>query len=166
MFVPDLSKFQLLRNNYIPVYTPWEEINNLQNRLIQQLRSSSETIDFQNIGNTARTILQKVSTIVFDPSKHIADTPDKKIDLSEGKFKNRLHTYIKVELGGESNKELRDFAISIIDAAEKSVDISNKLTHDLNAKQLLAEASVISTITAVGMIKLIDEHKISPTPHN
>lgn len=152
---PNLNKFQILRNNYTPIITPWEEINKGQEHLIDSLRTAKETIDYQNIGNSSRTLLQKVSTIVFNPSKHKADGIA--IDLSEGKFKNRLHTYIKAELGGDENKELRDFALSVITTAEKSVDIANKLTHDLNANPLLAESCVISTITAISIVRLIEK---------
>lgn len=149
---PDLRKFQIIKNNYTTVQTPWEQVNNGQNHLLNLLRSASNTVDFQNIGNTSRTLLQSISNIVFDPNKHL---PDIEIDLSEGKFKNRLHTYIKCELSGHENKELRDFAISIINTAEKSIDLANKLTHDLKASLMLAESCVISTIAAIGIIRLI-----------
>ncbi|MBP7810064.1 MAG: hypothetical protein KA163_12280 [Bacteroidia bacterium] len=150
---PDLGKFQILKNNYTTVLTPWENINNSQNHLLNLLRTAQNTVDFQNIGNTSRTLLQNISNIVFDSTKHIPE--DKTIDVSEGKFKNRLHTYIKHELSGQENKELRDFAVSIITTAEKSIDLANKLTHDLKANSMLAEACVISTIAAIGIVRLI-----------
>lgn len=149
---PDLNKFQILQNAIVPIITPWEEINKKQDHLINLLKTAKETIDYQNVGNAARTLLQKLADIVFKADKHKSDTPD--IDLSEGRFKNRLHTYIKSELGGKENKELRDFAISAITTAEKSVDLANKLTHDLNADSLLAETCTISVITVVSIIKL------------
>jgi hypothetical protein len=150
---PDLRKFQIINNTYTTVLTPWEQINIGQNHLLNLLRSANNTVDFQNIGNTSRTLLQNISNIVFDAGKHIPDIKD--IDLSEGKFKNRLHTYIKCELAGQEKKELRDFAISIINSAEKSIDLANKLTHDLKASLMLAESCVISTIAAIGIIRLI-----------
>lgn len=149
---PDLNKFQLLNNRYSSIVTPWEEINKYQNELIEQLRKANEVIHFQNIGNTARTIMQKISNIVFDPSIHKAP---ENIDVSEGKFKNRLHTYIKTELGGSENSEIRNYAISTIDAAEKAIDIANKLTHELNANKFIAESCVISTISAINIINSI-----------
>lgn len=155
---PDLRKFQILENRYTPVLTPWEEINKYQSILIDQLRTATEPVHYQNIGNTSRTIMQKISDIVFNPDVHIGPA-DK--DLSAGKFKNRLHTFIRIELGGEEYKEIRDFSISVIDTAEKSIDLANKLTHSLNADSLIAESCVISTISAVNMIKIIhrkEEH--------
>lgn len=150
---PDLRKFQILKNNYKTVQTPWDVINNGQNHLLNLLRSAQNTVDFQNIGNASRTLLQNISNIVFDPNKHFPDNDG--IDLGEGKFKNRLHTFIKCELAGQENKELRDFAVSIINSAEKSIDLANKLTHDLKASLMLAESCVISTIAAVGIVRLI-----------
>lgn len=152
---PDLSKFQILENRIVPINTPWQEINSRQSHLLNLLRTAKETVDFQNIGNTSRTLLQKIASTVFDPAKHIAEEKD--IDLGEAKFKNRLHTYIKVELGGKENKELRDYAVSVVTTAEKSIDLANKLTHDLNANSLMAESCVISTITVISIIKLIQK---------
>lgn len=150
---PDLNKFQILHNQVSKVDTPWIEINNEQNHLLKLQRSVQSTIDYQNIGNACRTLLQKLADTVFDSSKHIAE--DKNIDLGESKFKNRLHTYIKSELVGPGKKELRDYALSVITVAEKSVDLANKLTHDLNADSLIAESCIISTITVISIIKLI-----------
>lgn len=152
---PDLNRFMILENRIVPINTPWEQINKSQNNLLEQLRTAKETVDFQNIGNTSRTLLQNLSSIIFKPEKHKPEKPD--IDVSEAKFKNRLHTYIKYELGGSENKELRDYAISVVTTAEKSIDLSNKLTHDLNANSLMAEFCVISTIAVISLLKLIDK---------
>jgi len=154
---PDLNKFQLLSNRYISIITPWEEINTYQKNLLEQLRIAKKTIDFQNVGNTARTIMQIISNIVFNSEIHIA--PNGK-DVSEGKFKNRLHTYIEKELIGDSNQEIRSFAISLIGTVENSIDIANKLTHSLNANVFIAETCVISTISAINIIKSIFNKEI------
>lgn len=154
--IPDIKKFQILENRYTPIITPWEEINKYQGVLIEQLRTASEPVQFQNIGNTCRTIMQKISDIVFNPLVHIAPVG---VDLSEGKFKNRLHTYIRTELGGAERSEIRDFSLSIIDTAEKSIDLANKLTHSLNADSFIAESCVVSTISAVNLIKIISKNE-------
>ncbi len=152
---PDLKSFRILENRISTVVTPWQEINDGQNHLINLQRTAKETIDFQNVGNSCRTLMQKLANIVFNPEKHISE--DKNVDLSEAKFKNRLHTYIRVELVGSENKELRDYALSVITTAEKSVDLANKLTHDLNATPLMAESCLISTVTVISIIKLISK---------
>jgi len=153
---PNLNKFQISANRYVPVSTPWEEINNDQEILLEQFRKAKESIDYQNIGNTCRTIMQKMSNIVFDIQKHI---PPDRVDLSEGKFKNRLHTYIKTELEGHSNKEIRGFSLAVIETAEKAVDLANTLTHSLNADSFIAESCVISTISAINIIRIIEKNK-------
>lgn len=150
--IPNLSKFQILNNGYTPIFTPWEEINNYQNIIIDQLRTASEPIHFQNIGNTGRTIMKKISGIVFNPEIHVAPH---NIDTSEEKFKNRLHTYIKTVLEGRDNKEIRDYALSLVDVAESSIELSNKLTHSLNADSFIAESCVISIISVISLIKTI-----------
>lgn len=153
---PNLKNFQISANRYVPVLTPWQEINNTQSTMLEQFRKASESIDYQNIGNTCRTIMQKISNIVFDPQKHIAPPS---IDVSEGKFKNRLHTYIKTELGGHSHKDVRVYSLSVIDTAEKAIDLANTLTHSLNADSFIAESCVISTISSINIIRIIEKNK-------
>lgn len=153
---PNLKKFRILDNRYVPILTPWEEINKAQNIMLEQFREASESIDYQNIGNTCRTIMQKVSNIVFNPQKH-TDTGGK--NVSEGDFKNRLHTYIKTELGGHDNERIRAFSLSIIDSAEKAVNIANGLTHSLNADSFIAESCVVSTISLINIIRIIEKNK-------
>lgn len=153
---PNLRDFQIFANRYVPVSTPWNEINDSQNTMLEQLRTANKTIEYQNIGNTCRILMQNISNIVFDSQKHIAP---EKTDISEGKFKNRLRTYIKTELAGKKNKELRDFSLSIIDSTETSIDIANTLTHDLNANSFIAEFCVLSTIAAINIVRIIEKNK-------
>jgi hypothetical protein len=153
---PNLKKFRILDNKYVPVLTPWEEINKAQDIMFEQFRKASDPIAFQNIGNTCRIIMQKVSNNVFDPQLH-TDTGGK--GVSEGEFKNRLHTYIKTELGGHDNERMRAFSLSIIDSAEKAVNIANGLTHSLNADSFIAESCVVSTISLINIIRIIERNK-------
>lgn len=153
---PNLKKFSILENRYVPVLTPWEEINKEQNNMLEQFRKASESIDYQNIGNACRTIMQRISNIVFDPQKHIAPVGK---DVSEGKFKNRLHTYIKTELEGQNYEEIRDYSLSLINTAEKAIDLANTLTHSLNANSFIAESCVISTISAINIVRIIKKNK-------
>ncbi len=159
---PDLDNFQILQNRIVPIITPWQEINLGQNELLNQLRTANHEMDFQNIGNSCRTLLQKITTEIFRQEKHVADG----YDLSEAKFKNRLHTYIKCELGGEKNKEMRDYASTLVTLTEKSCDLSNKLTHDLNASSMMAESCVISTISVISIIRLIQKRQSDGVPTN
>lgn len=154
---PDLDKYHFINNRLEPIVTQWQMINDLQTRLIDQLKVAEDGLAFQNIGNSSRAILQQLSSIVFDPLVHKASSPS--IDLSEGKFKNRLHTVIKTEFSESSQKEMREFGESIVTTAEKSIDLANKLTHDLKAERFVAETCVISVISIVSYISSIFYNK-------
>lgn len=149
---PELSKFQILQNNIVPVFTPWQKINIEQNQLLEDLRVASTSADYQNIGNRSRIILQQLAEIVFDPHRHTAPP---EVDLNKNMFKNRLHTYIKVELGDSQSDELRKFVLAVVDTAEKSIDLTNKVTHDLKANGFFGESCVISVVTTIDLIKRI-----------
>jgi hypothetical protein len=153
---PDLDKFKIIDNSFVALNTPWEDINKDQEHLLALLKTTKEIQDFQNIGNSSRTIMEKVSNIVFDPVKHLPET--KETDLSKGKYKNRLRAYIYSELGGSDNKEVRLFAYSIIESCEKSINLSNALTHDLKATSLMAESSVMGVLTTLNIIRLVEKN--------
>ena len=155
---PDYSKLAIIDTGVNIVYTSWEEINQNQDKLFDLLNVGSDSIDYQNIGNTARTIMLKLAKQVFDLTKHISKA--KRIDLTEGKFKNQLHIYIDSVLSGKKNKEFRQLAEVSIEYVEKSIDLMNTITHKTDAEKHLAEVCVISTISAISIIKLIAELEI------
>jgi hypothetical protein len=155
--VPDYNKIEVTNSEIHPVYTNWEEINNGQIKLLNLLKTSSDSLDFQNIGNTSRTILQKLAKIVFDPAKH--RPADKTIDTRGDKYKNQLHTYIKGELSGETNKELRHFAEASINALETAIDLASTVTHKLEMERPIAEVCVIGTIGAISIVKFVESQK-------
>jgi hypothetical protein len=135
------------------VKTNWEEVNKGQKKLVEMLSNSQDTFDFQNIGNTSRKIIELLASAVFDPSVHISDDPSVKV--SEGKFKNQLHTYIKFQLKGSSNDALRNYAFASVAAVETAIDLANSLTHKTSADRKIAEACIISVVATISIIKLI-----------
>ncbi len=89
---------------------------------------------------------------MFDEERHgIIE----KMDNSESKFKNRLHSFIKTELSGQPNKELRQFSESAITTVQKTIDLTNNLTHKKKADRFLSEYCVIATISTISLIKMI-----------
>lgn len=90
--LPDPKKLTFIDSQVLTITTEWEEINGLQQILIQSLSKSSHTTDFQNIGNTSRTIMDKLAGKVFDSTKH--KPKDGSIKVANGFFKNQLHSYI------------------------------------------------------------------------
>ena len=155
--LPDYEKLVIVNSEVIPVQTEWDEINNLQVKLIEDFQTSKDSIDFQNLGNTSRIILDKLARKIFDSAKHKPTNPS--IKVSNGYFKNQLHSFIDYKLAGSNNKEFRQFAETAIDFVEKAIDLMNVTTHKLDAKVHIAEVCVISTINAVSIIKIINELK-------
>ncbi|MBP6302199.1 MAG: hypothetical protein KBB37_02800 [Bacteroidia bacterium] len=154
---PKLEEFHVVDNRYIAQITPWQNINAAQEHILKLLRSAYEIIDFQNIGNACRTLITNLADIVFQPQIHTPE--DETIDVSRGKSKNRLYSYVKKELIGKENKEMREFSISVIETCENSIVLANALTHDLKASSIMAEYSVISAFTTVNIVHLIHKGK-------
>jgi hypothetical protein len=88
----DWAKLEIISTRVVSVPTAWEEINNLQNLLLSQLHTATETISFQNIGNSSRHLLRKLADTVFDEKKLVA----KQIvfETSPENFKNRLWSFV------------------------------------------------------------------------
>lgn len=152
---PDYDKISILSSQISIIDTPWGEINTLQRELINGMKNANSSLDFQNIGNSSRTIMDKLARTIFNPEIHIPSI--EKIDIRDGKFKNQLHTYIAEILKGAKNSELRKFAKSSIDFTESGIDLMNKTTHKLDVQKHFAEVCVISTISVVSLIKAISE---------
>ncbi len=150
---PDYERFQVINSMMKPVYTEWEEINKLQEKLFHQLERTTDVLDAKNIGNSSRSIFELLSDRVFDPNLHKSDKEG--VDLSVGKYKNRLETFIRCELKGSENEELRKLAISAIDTLNKTIDLANTLTHKKAADTFIAEFCCVATISAISLIKMI-----------
>lgn len=154
-WILDINKLEVNQIDVVLVKTEWEEINELQKKLIDTLRISNDSIDYQNIGNTSRSIMDKLAREVFDKEKHIPK--DQSIEIHNGKFKNQLNTFVASKLAGKSNKELRKIAESCINLVSDSIDVMNKTTHKLDADKRFAELCVISTISVINTIKIISD---------
>lgn len=155
---PDLDKYKITSNEIITHKTPWEKINQEQKDLLNQWNSSRGKRDYQNIGNTARTLVTILADTVYNRERHQAPEG---VDTSRGKFKNRLHTYIKKELIGTKNKEVKELGTSLIETTEKSIDLMSSLTHEEEASSFYAESCVLSTITLVRIVTLIHEQSVA-----
>lgn len=154
-WVLDLNKLKVNQIEVVLVKTEWEEINELQKKLIDSLTKSIDSIDYQNIGNTSRSIMDKLAREVFEKEKHIPK--NKSIEVHNGKFKNQLNTFVAFELSGKSNKELRKIAESSINLVSDSIDLMNKTTHKLDADKRFAELCVISTFSVINVVKIISD---------
>ena len=151
--LPDYDKLKLVNSQVTPIRTEWDEINLSQEHLIEDLKRSKNSTDYQNIGNTCRILMEKVAKQVFVAETHKPTDPNKLVH--SGKFKNQLHSYIDFVLSGEKNKEFRKLANSSIDFVENACDLMSATTHKLNAEKPLAEVCVISSLSAISIINLI-----------
>ena len=154
-WILDIDKLEVNQIDVTLIKTEWEEINQLQKKLIDSLKRSTDSMDYQNIGNTSRTIMDKLAREVFDKEKHIPE--NQKIEIHNGKFKNQLSTYVSSTLSGKSNKELRKMAEASINLVSNSIDLMNKTPHKLDANKGFAELCVVSSISVINVIKTIAE---------
>jgi Bacterial sugar transferase len=86
----------------------------------------------------------------IDKYKHVLNIEG--VDLSSGKYKNRLNAFIDNALNGKSNKSMRQLVKSSIEFVENAIDFMNTATHKIDSKQHLAEVCVINTISTVSII--------------
>jgi hypothetical protein len=155
--LPDYNKLQIVNTKIFAVVTEWDDINHLQQTLIENLQRLRQSVDIQGIGLVSRTLMDKLARLVYNEKIH--EPPHDNADMSNGMFKNQLHSYIKTTLSGDKNREFRKLAISAVDFVKDSIDLMNVTTHKLDAKEHLAEVCVVSTISAVSIIKLISQLK-------
>lgn len=151
--VPDYEKVNIIHSEIVPVLTQWEEINELQNKMVINFLRSSDSMDYQNLGNIARTIMDKLAREVFDPKVHNSSNET----LNIAKFKSQLHLFIKFKMSGDKNAELRKFGTAAIEFVEQAIDLMNNTTHKHGAKLYMAEICINSTIGAVNIVKVINE---------
>jgi len=153
--LPDYAKLEIYNSEIRPIVTEWQELNTAQNQLIEQLKTSHSSLGIKNIGNSSRSILQQIASIVFKADRHAPK--DKTIDVSGARYKNQLHSYIKAELAGDASVELRKFAEAAIDMAESATDLANSVTHRTETEKTVAEVCVMGTITVISIINFIEK---------
>jgi hypothetical protein len=150
----DWDKLEAVSTEVRPVITAWQEINSIQETLVSQVHTASDTISFQNVGNTARHLLRKLADLVFNPDLYTP--PDNHRDLSPESYKNRLWAFVLYKVPASSTGEnVREYAESLLDTTDKAIDLSQSVTHALNADAFLARTCAISALTVVHFIKLV-----------
>jgi hypothetical protein len=150
----DWEKLEVVSTEIKPVLTPWQEINEMQDAIVSQIHTAGETISFQNVGNTARHLLRKMADMVFEEDKH---TPaDNKYDLRPDSYKNRLWAFLLYKIPSSATGDaVRAYAKSLLETTDKAIDLSNSVTHALNADAFLSQSCAVSALTTVHFIKLV-----------
>jgi hypothetical protein len=150
----DWDKLEMVSTEVKPILTPWQEINKMQDLILSQIHTASETAAFQNVGNTARLLLRKLADVVFLEDKHTL--PNSRFDLRPDNFKNRLWAFVLYKVPASSTGEaVREYAESLLHASDKAISLSNSVTHALNADAFLAQSCAVSVLTTVHFIKLV-----------
>lgn len=150
----DWDKLEAVSAEVRPVTTPWQEINSMQETLVSQVHTASSPISFQNVGNTARHLLRKLAELVFDAARHTP--PDNKFDLGPENYKNRLWAFVLYKIPPSSSADkVREYAKVLLEASDKAIDLSQSVTHAINADAFVARTCAISALTTVQFIKLV-----------
>lgn len=78
------------------------------------------------------------NALVFKAEFHTS--PDNQRDLSPECYKNRLWAFVLYKVPASSTGEkVREYAKSLLDTTEKAIDLSQSVTHALNADAFLAD---------------------------
>ena len=106
------------------------------------LSSASNEEQYQTIGVIGREAIITVAQQVYNPGLHptLDGTTPSKTDA-----KRMLDAYIIYRLPGKTNDELRKFARS-------SLDLANKITHDRTANYEKAEMCITAVSATVSII--------------
>ena len=127
--------------------TGWQRVNRTMDRIRELLATASTEEHFQEVGVVCREGLISMAQAVFDTSKHIP-YPDRGKHVSPNHVKQMIEYYVKSELPGASNKEIRK-------CVDSTVDLANKVTHRRTSGYRDAALCAQATFNAIGLISII-----------
>ena len=124
----------------------WERIERSILEIKTRQNEATNEEQFQVVGLLCRETVITLAQSVFIADKHpILDG----VEVSATDAKRMLEAYIAVELGGASNKKLRQFARS-------TLDLANELTHKRTASKKDASLCSIATLSLINFIGTIE----------
>lgn len=126
----------------------WQDVKEGIKKLEADCYRAENTIDYQNIGNSCRTLLLKVATLVYDPKVH-GETREDGQKISEADSMGMLANYFSCKLSGDESKKFRAYA-------KATNDLANGLTHKTTAKKqdmLIGLSATIHLIYIIGIIE-------------
>jgi len=126
----------------------WDEIKEHVRKLEKDCNLAETTIDFQNIGNSCRTLLIKVAQLVYDPNLH-GKNNEKGVEIGKADAVGMISNYISYVLSGKNNKEYRDYA-------KATNAIANVLTHRTNATRKDMMITLSATTSLVFLIGVLE----------
>lgn len=126
----------------------WKDFKNDIIKLEKDCHRAENTIDYQNIGNSCRTLLVKVAKFVYNPSIH-GNTREDGTEIGNAEAVAMLANYFSYKLPGEKNKRLRAYA-------KATNDLANELTHKTTAQKQEMLTAVSATLHLIYLIGTID----------
>jgi hypothetical protein len=130
--------------------TGWNRIDRSILEMRKRIEEAVNEEQFQAIGLLSRETIISLAQQVFDKEKH--KTTDE-IKLSETDANRMLEAYINTELAGGTNEVLRRYTKS-------ALALANYVTHKRTASIDDASICLISVISLVNIIKVVDNESI------
>jgi hypothetical protein len=156
IFTTDWTKLKLA-TLISPAETPWKEINDMQDRLLKEVKASEKTLDFMQVGLTSREMLKKLAELVYDDGKHRNFAEDRNVGSNESK--NRLWAYVSYKFSNDNRSDVIDYYKAILNASDKAINLANTTTHKGTDDSFFASTCAISAITTVHIIKMIHDRQ-------
>lgn len=95
--------------------TGWPRVDEKLAELRRHFSQARSEQDFRNIGNDCVIVLECLSATVYNSDRHLREGES---EPPAGNTKQRLERYVKVELAGAANAELRKLARATIEFAQ------------------------------------------------
>ena len=124
----------------------WERIDRNVKEIKVRLSQASNEEQFQSVGHLCREAIISLAQAVYDEKKYpILDG----VQVSKTDAKRMLDAYIKVELAGGANENLRKYA-------RASLDLANELTHKRTADAKDASICAAATIGLINLVVILE----------
>jgi len=127
--------------------TGWELVDRQIAKARLQFDRASAEEDWQGVGHTCREILISLGQAVYDPNVHGATDEEGK-RISDTDARRQLDAWLKHQMAGGSNKEIRAHI-------RASLDLANNLQHRRTATRQLAALCLEATASAVAVVAII-----------
>lgn len=131
-----------------PFESPWKEINEILNDLLDTLKTAPEGHKVNQVGVSARKVIEILADEVFDAKKHGLNSGRK---LGKENYKNRILAFCEHYFEDLGTEEI-DYFESMVELTDRVVTLANKATHHRNGNGDLALVAVLSVNSLVTMV--------------
>jgi hypothetical protein len=144
VIVPESGQKDML--NISVNLTGWDRIERGLNEIKDRIKIAKNEEQYQAIGLLCRETIISLGQAIFDKDKHpsIDDVGISKTDASR-----MIEAYIKAEIAGSTNENLRKYA-------KASLSLANELTHKRTATGKDVSICATATISLVNLIGILE----------